>query len=326
MKFKVLSPVFAALLMLTAGLPLPARAQSFPDHPVRLIVAFSAGGSVDALARILAQKLSAYWKQQVLVENRTGALGNIGAVAAAHAAPDGYTLHLAAQSVAVNVTLSPVADFDPLKDFAPVMLVASAQDILIVPPNSPFKTARELIDYANANPRKLTYGTLGSSSSGNMAVAVFVERNGRIQMRQVSYSQTSQLVADVMSGRIDVFFPTTGAHVGNVVSGRERALGVSGPKRADQLPDVPTFKEAGVDYPDATSWYALFAPKGTPKDVIAKINAAVAHVLAEPEVQDREKKLGFNTIGGPPEKLAAYLKSEIANWAAIAKDPLFLGQ
>jgi tripartite-type tricarboxylate transporter receptor subunit TctC len=159
-----------------------------------------------------------------------------------------------------------------------------------------------------------------------MAVAVFVERNGRIQMRQVSYSQTSQLVADVMSGRIDVFFPTTGAHVGNVVSGRERALGVSGPKRADQLPDVPTFKEAGVDYPDATSWYALFAPKGTPKDVIAKINAAVAHVLAEPEVQDREKKLGFNTIGGPPEKLAAYLKSEIANWAAIAKDPLFLGQ
>ena len=220
-----------------------AVAQDYPNRPVRMIVAFSAGGSVDALGRILAQKLGDYWGQQVAVENRTGGLGNIGAVAAARAAPDGYTLHLAAQSIAVNVTLAPESDFDPIRDLEPVMLVASAQDILIVPPNSQFKSVREVIDYAAAHPHALTYGTLGTSSSGNMAVAVFCELNGGLQMRQIAYSQSSQLTADVMTGRIDVFFPTTGAHVGNVAAGRERALGVSGPHRAEQLPDVPTFGE-----------------------------------------------------------------------------------
>ena len=260
-----LRALLAVALFLGMTSPHSARASDFPNRPVRLIVAFSAGGSVDALGRILAQKLTELWGQQVSVENRTGALGNIGAVAAARATPDGYTLHLAAQSVAVNVTLAPVEDFDPLKDFEPIMLIASAQDILIVPPNSRFNTVQELIEYAKSNPHVLTYGTLGTSSSGNMAVAVFSESNGRLQMRQVGYSQSSQLTADVMTGRIDVFFPTTGAHIGNVVSGRERALGVSGPNRAKQLPDVPTFGESGVNYPDATSWYAMFAPKGTPQ-------------------------------------------------------------
>jgi len=302
------------------------QAETYPSHPVRMIVAFSAGGSVDALGRILAQKLSEYWGQQVTVENRTGALGNIGALAAARAAPDGYTLHFTTQALAVNVTLAPMAELDPLKDFEPVMLVASAQDILIVPPDSQFKTVKELIDFAKANPRKLTYGTLGTSSSGNMAVAVFAEMNGRLEMRQVAYSQTSQLTTDVLSGRVDVFFPTTGAHIGNVVSGRVRALGVSGPKRAEQLPDIPTLQESGVDYPDATSWYAMFAPKGTPKDIVAKINRDLAHILTLPEVKELQSKLGFVTIGGTPEKLGEYFKSEIGKWGEIARDPLFVGK
>src|SRR6185369_1313901 len=225
------------------GMAVPAQAETYPSKPVRMIIAFSAGGSVDALGRIVAAKLSEYWGQQVTVENRSGALGNIGAIAAARAAPDGYTLHFATQSLAVNVTLAPTADLDPVKDFEPVMLVATAQDILIVPPDSPLKTVKDLIAFAKANPRKLTYGTLGTSSSGNMAVAVFAVSNGRLELRQVPYTQSSQLTTDVMAGRVDVFFPTTGAHVGNVVSGRERALGVSGPKRAEQLPDVPTLGE-----------------------------------------------------------------------------------
>ena len=223
--------------------PLPANAQRYPTQPVRLIIAFSAGGSVDTFGRIVAQKLGELWGQQVLVENRAGGLGNIGAVAAARASADGYTLHLAASSLALNATLAPVADFDPTRDFDPIMLAATAQDILIVPNNSQFKTAKELIAYAKGNPRKLTYGTLGPSSSGNMAVAVFARSNGRLRMRQVTYSQSSQLQTDVFAGRVDVFFPTTGAHVGNVATGRVRALGVSGPNRATQLPDVPTFKE-----------------------------------------------------------------------------------
>lgn len=319
-------PALAVSALVLAPASECAQAESYPSHPVRMIIAFSAGGSVDALGRIVAQKLGEYWGQQVTVENRTGALGNIGAIAAARSAPDGYTLHFATQSLAVNVTLAPTADIDPIKDFEPVMLVASAQDVLIVPPDSPFKTARELIDYAKANPRKLTYGTLGTSSSGNMAVAVFAELNGRLEMRQVPYSQSPQLTTDVMSGRVDVFFPTTGAHVGNVASGRERALGVSGAKRAELLPDIPTFAEQGVVYPDATSWYAMFAPKGTPKDIVDKVNRDIAHVLALPEVQALQSKLGFTTIGGPPEKLARYLKSEIEKWAVIANDPLFAGK
>ena len=326
MRIKLLAFACAAVVCVASSLRSNAHAETYPAHPVRMVIAFLAGGSVDALGRIIAQKLSEHWKQQVLVENRTGALGNLGAISAARSAPDGYTLHFAAQSVAVNVTLAPLTEFDPVRDFEPIMLVASAQDILIVPADSPFKTAQELIAYAKENPRKLTYGTLGTSSSGNMAVAVFCQLNGRLQMRQVTYSQTSQLVTDVIAGRVDVFFPTTGAHIGNVVAGRVRALGVSGSERAKQLPETPTFKEAGVEYPDATSWYALFAPKGTPKDVVAKINRDLEYVLSQPDVKDRQEKLGFITIGGPPEKLADYLKSEISKWSTIVKDPLFLGQ
>jgi tripartite-type tricarboxylate transporter receptor subunit TctC len=313
-------------VLMLVGLASKAKSEDFPNRPVRMIIAFSAGGSVDALGRILAQKLGDQWGQQVAVENRTGALGNIGAIAAAHAPPDGYTLHLAAQSIAVNVTLAPVDDFDPLQDLEPVMLVATAQDILIVPPNSPFKTVRDLIDYAKSNPGKLTYGTLGTSSSGNMAMAVFCETNGRLKMQQIAYSQSSQLTADVMSGRLDAFFPTTGAHVPNVASGRERALGVSGTHRAVQLPDIPTFAESGVTYPDATSWYAMFAPKGTPKNITMQINRDIEHVLTLPDVKALEDQLGFITIGGSPEKLTGFLKSEIDKWAVIAKDPLFLGK
>jgi len=315
-----------AFLVCVAGLVSQAHAENYPARPVRLIIAFSAGGSVDALGRLLAQKLAEKWHQQVAVENRTGALGNIGAIAAARSAPDGYTLHLATQSLAVNVTLAPTSELNPLNDLEPIMLIATAQDILIVPPNSPFKSTKDLIAFAKANPRKLTYATLGTSSSGNMAMAVFCESNGRLEMRQIAYSQTSQLVTDLMSSRVDVFFPTTGAHVGNVVSGRERALGVSGPRRADQLPEVPTFSEEGVNYPDATSWYALFAPKGTPKEIVEKINHDVADILALPDVMELEKKLGFTTIGGSPEKLRDYLKAEIDRWAVIAKDPLFEGR
>lgn len=315
-----------AILLFAANSICSANAENYPARPVRIIVAFSAGGSVDTLARIIADKLSQKWRRQVFVENRTGALGNIGAVAAARAPADGYTLHLAASSIAINPTLAPVPNFDPIKDFEPIMLVASAQDILTVPPTSPFHTTKELIDYAKAHPGELTYGTLGTSSSGNMAMGVFCEENGRLKMKQIAYSQTSQLTTDLIAGRLDAFFPTTGAHVGNVASGREGALGVSGKARAEQLPNTSTFSEQGVNYPDATSWYAIFAPKGTPKALISQINIDLTGVLSLPDVISLEKKLGFATIGGPPSVLRTYLKSEIIHWTKIASDPLFVGK
>ena len=314
------------ICLIFAATTMGALGQTYPAQSVKIIVAFSAGGSVDALARILADELGKKWNRQVIVENRPGGLGNIGTTAAARSAPDGYTLYLASSSIAINQTIAPIPGFDPTVDLEPIMLVAAAQDILIVPPNTPFHSAREVINFAKAHPKKLTYGTLGSSSSGNMAMAVFCQQNGDLKMTQVAYSQSSQLVTDVISGRVDLFFPTTGAHVGVVKSGKEKALGVSGPKRAEQLPDVPTFTEQGVKYPAATSWYALFAPKGTPGKIVNTINRGLTEILSAPSYISREKKLGYETIGGSPDRLRKYLSAEVERWRVIAKNPNFEGR
>src|SRR5215469_3430917 len=252
----------------------PAWAQSYPDRPVRMLIAFPGGGTIDTLGRIIAQKLTEAWGQNVVIENRPGAGGNIGAAAAAKSAPDGYTLHLGAQTLAVNVTLQPSTEFDPVKDFDPIMLVATAQDVLLVPPNSPFRSVKELIDYAKAHPGELNYASLGTGTSG---------------------------------------------HLATVAAGRMRALAMSGTTRATQLPDVPTFNELGVKFVDETSWYALFAPKGTPKEIIAKVNADVERILAMPDVKEKGVTLGYRFVGGSPEKLAAFLNNEIAKWAEVAQ-------
>jgi tripartite-type tricarboxylate transporter receptor subunit TctC len=306
--------IATALLAASAG----AAAQNYPERPVRVLIAFPAGGTIDTLGRIIAQKMTEAWGQNVVIENRPGAGGNIGAAAAAKSAPDGYTLHLGAQTLAVNVTLQPSTEFDPVKDFDPIMLVATAQDVLLVPPNSPFRSAKELIDYAKAHPGELNYASLGTGTSGHLATVMFSELAG-IKLQHVPYTSVSQATTDVISGRIAVFLPTLGGHLGNVAAGRMRALAVSGTTRAAQLPDVPTFNELGVKFVDETSWYALFAPKGTRKEIIAKINAELERILALPDVREKGVTLGYRYIGGPPEKLAAFLSSEIAKWAEVAK-------
>jgi tripartite-type tricarboxylate transporter receptor subunit TctC len=295
-----------------------AAAQSYPERSVRMIIAFPAGGTIDTLGRIVAQKLTEAWGQNVVVENRAGASGNLGAQAAAQAAPDGYTLHLGAQTLAVNVTLAPTKGFDPTKDLDPIMLVATAQDVLMVPPDSAFRTVRELIDYAKANPGKLNYASLGTGTSGHLATTLFSDLAG-VKLQHVPYSQYSQAVTDFMSGRTALWITTLGGAIGNIQSGKVRALAVSGLARAKQLPDVPTFKEIGVGFSDESSWYALFAPKGTSKDIIAKVNADMTRVIALPDVKEREASMGYRFIGGSPDKLAAFLKGEIAKWADVAK-------
>jgi tripartite-type tricarboxylate transporter receptor subunit TctC len=300
------------------ALSLSAQAQSYPDRPVRMVIAFPAGGTIDTLGRILSQKLTEAWGQNVVIENRPGGGGNIGAAAAAKAAPDGYTLHLGAQTLGVNVTLQPSKEFDPVKDFDPIMLVATAQDVLLVPPTSPFKSVRELIDYAKAHPGELNYASLGTGTSGHLATVMFADLAG-IKLQHVPYTSVSQAATDVMSGRIAVFPPTLGGHIGNVTAGRMRALAVSGASRAAQLPDVPTFNELGVKFVDETSWYALFAPKGTPGEIIAKVNADVERILAMPDVKEKGVTLGYRYVGGPPDKLRAFLAHEIAKWAEVAK-------
>jgi tripartite-type tricarboxylate transporter receptor subunit TctC len=314
MRACALGATIAVALAASAG----ASAQSYPERPVRVLIAFPAGGTIDTLGRIIAQKLGETWGQNVVIENRPGGGGNIGAAAAAKSAPDGYTLHLGAQTLAVNVTLQPSTEFDPVKDFDPIMLVATAQDVLLVPPNSPFRSVRELIDYAKAHPGELNYASLGTGTSGHLATVMFSELAG-IKLQHVPYTSVSQATTDVISGRIAVFLPTLGGHLGNVAAGRMRALAVSGTTRATQLPDVPTFNELGVKFVDETSWYALFAPKGTRKDIIAKVNGELERILALPDVREKGVTLGYRYIGGPPEKLAAFLNSEIAKWAEVAK-------
>ena len=312
---------FITLLALGAALlatPKDAAAQNYPDRPVRLIIAFSPAGAIDILGRFLAQKLSEAWGQQVVVENRPGAGGNIGAAAAAQAAPDGYALHFGAQTLAVNVTLAPTNAFDPVKDFEPIMLVSTAAEVLMVPADSQFKSVKEIIDYAKANPGKLNYASVGIGSSAHLVTSLFSEVVG-IQMQHVPYSQMSQATADALSGRTQLWFTTLGGSMTHIRSGKMRPLAVTGPKRAQLLPEIPTFTELGIKMGEESSWYAFFAPKGTPKPIVEKVNRELERILALPEMKEREAALGYRFIGGSPEKLADFLKSEIAKWDRLAK-------
>lgn len=304
----------SALLALQTG----AAAQNYPNRAVRLIISFAPGGSIDTLGRIVAQKLGESWGQSVFVENRGGAGGNLGALAAAQAAPDGYTLHLGGQYLASNLTIQPMKGFDPVRDFDPIITIATGQDVLMVPPNSPFHSVKEVIAYAKAHPGELNYASLGVGSSGHLATVLFSEVTG-IKLQHVPYTSFSQAVTDIMAGRISVWLATLGGAVGNIEAGKMRALAVSGNARASQLPDVPTFNELGVAYGDDTSWYALFAPKGTPRDIIAKINADAAQMLTTADMKKRADQLGFRLVGGSPEKLGEFLKSEVAKWADVAR-------
>jgi tripartite-type tricarboxylate transporter receptor subunit TctC len=310
-----LATILSAAIVASAT---PAAAQTYPDRSVRMMIAFSAGGTLDTLARIICQKLGDKWGQSIVIENRPGAGGNIGAAAAAQSAPDGYTLHFGAQSLAVNVTIAPHKDFDPVKNFEPVVLVGTAQDVLMVPMDSKFRSVQELIAHAKQHPNELNYASAGLGSSGHLATVMLSELAG-IKMQHVPYASQPQAVTDIMSGRISLWITTLGGQIGNIRGGKVRALAVSGSVRSELFPEVPTFKEMGIGFVDETSWYGIFAPKGTPREVIATVNRDVNAVLDEPEMKSRTATMGFRMFGGPPDKLATHLTAEIAKWAEVAK-------
>src|ERR1700730_5032232 len=310
--------VAALVLTSIAALATPARTQTYPDHAVRLIIPFPPGGSIDTLGRILTDKLATLWGQSVFIENRAGTGGMVGSSVAAQAAPDGYTMSFGGQFMAANVTIAPSANFDPVKSFAPVILVATGQDVLMVPADSPFHSVKEVVDYAKAQPGELTYASLGIGSGRQLGSTLFSEVTGII-LQHVPYNSFSQAVTDVSAGRVSIWLTTLGGPIGHIQAGKRRPLTVSGPTRAAQLPDVPTSDERGVAYGNDTSWYALFAPAGTPPGVIAKINADTNKILADADMRERATKLGFRLVGGSPEQLGAHLKSEIDQWAKVAK-------
>ena len=313
-----LAVVCAVLALLPGG----ARAQNYPERPVRVLIAFSPAGAIDILGRLIADRLSQRWGQQVVVENRPGGGGNIGAAAAATSPPDGYTLHFGAQTLGTNVTLSPTTAFHPVTSFEPIMLVGTALEIFMVANSTPFKSVKDVIDYAKAHPGKLNYASVGIGTSAHLATALFSDVVG-VQMQHIPYSQMSQSYSDIFSGRTEVWFTTAGGSLPHIKSGKVRALAVNGPTRSKLLPELPTMVELGIDMKDESSWYGFFAPKGTPKAIIDKINRDLQAVIDTPEMRERELALGYRFIGGSPEVLAKHLKSEIAKWDELAKKGAF---
>jgi tripartite-type tricarboxylate transporter receptor subunit TctC len=312
---------FAALILAVGtllALPSGARAQNYPDRPVRILIAFSPAGAIDVLGRFIALKLSEMWGQQVIVENRPGGGGNIGAAAAAQSQPDGYTLHFGAQTLGTNVTLAPTTAFHPVTSFEPIMLVSTALEVFMVANETPFKSVKDVVDYAKANPGKLNYASVGVGSSAHLATVLFNDVVG-IKMQHVPYSQMSQAYSDIFSGRTEVWFTTAGGSLPHIRSGKVRALAINGPARSKLLPELPTMIELGINMKDESSWYGFFAPKGTPKAIIDKVNRDLQTVIDSPDMREREIQLGYRFMGGPPERLADYLKAEIAKWDELAK-------
>ena len=307
--------VLAALVLA----PVTLRAQSYPSKPIRLIIPFPPGGSTDILGRSLAQKLSEAWGQQVLVDNRGGAGGTIGADLAAKAPADGYTLlmgHIG--TLAVNVSLYPKLSYDPVRDFAPVSLVALVPNVLVVHPALPVKNVTELIAYAKANPGKLNYSSGGNGSAAHLAVEYF-KLQTKTEIVHVPYKGTGPSVTDLIAGQVSMTMTGAPAVMPHVQSGRLRALGVSSPQRIPALAQIPTVAESGVPGFDATQWYGVVAPVGTPKDIVARLNAEIRKIMQSKEMLERLNTEGAISAAGTPEQFDAYIKSEIARWGAVVK-------
>jgi len=310
----------ACACLLAAGAMLPAARAAYPDHPIRIIVPFSAGATLDLMTRAVAEQLAGELGQQVIVENRPGASGIIGADAAAKAAPDGYTYMMAPFSVlAVNASLHQNLPYDNLRDFAPVALVAAAPHVLLASAQSPFKTLGELIAYAKAHPGELSYASAGAGSSAHLATEVLRYMTD-MNLTHVPYKGTAPAYSDLIPGRVAVMVDGVGAALPRIQSGQVRALGVTSPQRVPVLPDVPTLAEAGAPGYDVTPWYGMVAPRNTPAAVVDTMNDAINRALRSAALGKRFADMGLEPRGGTPADFGAYLASETAKWREVVRN------
>ena len=296
-----------------------AWGDDYPGKPVKLIVPFAPGGSVDIVGRILAQQMGEDLKQSIVVENRAGAGGNIGFEALAKSAPDGYTLGMASSTMAVNVSLYKSIGFDPLKDFAPISLVAMQPNVLMVNPELPVKTVAELIAYAKANPGKLNFASSGIGASQHLAGELFKSRTG-VDMIHVPYKGGGPAIADVVAGRVQVMFETIPNSISYIQSGQLRALAVTVNERSAQLPNVPTMTEAGVQGYESRGWLGVMAPAGTPRPIIEKLVAAVPKAVATPAVNKRLVELGLEIKTSTPAEFSAFIATEVKDFRTLITD------
>ena len=312
--------VAIAALVLASTPPASAQTDAYPSKPIRIVVPFPAGGTTDILARAVAQKITEAWGQSVVVDNRPGAGGNIGAELVAKSAPDGYTLLMGTVGThAINTSLYAKMPFDHVKDFTPVVLVAGVPNVLVVHPSVPAKSVAELVAYAKANPGKLNFASSGSGTSIHLSGELFKTSAG-VQMTHVPYKGSAPALTDLMGGQVQLMFDNLPSALPHIKAGKLRALAVTSTVRAPTLPDVPTIAESGFPGFEASSWFGLLAPAGTKPEVVAKLNAEVRKWLETPEAREKLASQGANAAGGTPEDFARHIAAETAKWARVVKE------
>ena len=307
--------MLAGVCMSVAG---SAAAQSYPDRPIRFIVPFAPGGTNDIVARMIGVKLTEAWGQPVVIDNRGGAGGVIGADLVAKSAPDGYTLLMANVNFATNPGLVPKLPYDTAKDFASVSLLATSPSVLVVHPSLLVRSVKELITLAKSKPGQLVYSTSGAGSTGHMAMELLKQLAG-IDMVAVHYKGGGPALIDLIAGRVSPGFATILSAAPHIESGRLRALAVTTVKRSSALPDLPTVAEAGVPGYEFTGWWGMVVPSRTPQPVIGKLNGELVRILGQAEVRDRLVREGAEPASTTPEAFAAYMRSEVAKWSKVIK-------
>ncbi|WP_371348821.1 Bug family tripartite tricarboxylate transporter substrate binding protein [Ancylobacter sp. IITR112] len=296
----------------------PAAAQDFPNRPVTLVIPFSAGGSTDLVGRLVAERMSAELGQPVVVENKGGAGGNLGAAQVAKANPDGYTILMGTVAThALNPALYKKMPYDPVTSFAPVSLLVIVPNVLVVNPDFPAKTTEELIALLKKDPDKYSYASSGNGTPLHLSGELF-KSMADVDMQHIPYQGAGPALVDVLSGQVPIMFDNLPSSTSHIKSGKLRALGVTTAKRAPSFPDLPAIAEAVPGY-ETYTWNAVFAPAGTPPEVVAKLNAAANAALADPKVQARLADFSAVSVGSTPEELGEHVKKEIAKWAPIVK-------
>jgi tripartite-type tricarboxylate transporter receptor subunit TctC len=294
-----------------------AAAQSYPTKPIRFIVPFPPGGGNDTIARTFGQKMTQSLGQQVVIDNRAGAGGNIGAETAAHALPDGYTLFLGGVgSHGINPNLQTKLPYDPIRDFAPISLIAAAPLVIVVPPSVPAKSLGELITLAKSRPGELNYASSGAGTIAHLSAELLNSMAG-IKLEHVPYKGTGPALTDLLGGRVQVMFNSAVSILPQVRSGKLRALAMTASKRSSAMPDLPTVTEAGVPGYEAASWYGVLAPAHTPRAIVQKLNGEIVRIAQSPDVRERLAADGADPVGNSPEEFAVYIKRELARWARV---------
>lgn len=317
MSFQKYCRLFVAVALgVSCGIAL-AQGTAYPDKPLRLIVPFPAGGPTDISARIIGQKLTEAWGQQVVVDNRAGANGIIGQDAVAKAKPDGYTLLLQSVAFAVNPSLYKLP-YDSEKDFIPVTMVASTPLMLVVNPEVRAKSVGELVALAKANPGQLNYASFGNGSIAHLAAELFSTRAG-IRMAHVAYKGVPQAQADVIAGQVQVMLPTIPSALPHIRSGKLRGLAVTSRQRSPLAPELPTMIEAGIPDYESHTWFGFFFPAGTAQAIVAKLHAEVVRILALPEIKAQFKNQGFDTGGNTPDEFRRFVREETEKYAGVVK-------